>query len=73
MAIQDAVKIEAPLVTDGYVLQSAPEPGGPWTSHTNLQYTVEMIGAGESAQQTYKRYYTIPRTATQQFFRMQKP
>jgi hypothetical protein len=73
LTIAETVKIEAPLVTDGYVLQWATDASGPWTSYTNLQYTVEVIGSGESAQQTFKRYWTIPKTGPQQFFRMYKP
>lgn len=73
LTIADTVKIEAPLVTDGYVLQWASNANGPWTSYTNLQHTVEMIGSGESAQQTFKRYYTIPKNGAQMFFRMAKP
>lgn len=73
LTIAETVKIEAPLVTDGYVLQWATDPSGPWTSYTNLQYTVEVVGSGESAQQTYKRYWTIAKSGPQQFFRMYKP
>ena len=72
LAIEDSVKITLPLVTDGYVLQSAPTADGPWT-HVNLQYTAEETGEGEFAQQTFKRFYTIKRTPQMQYFRMQKP
>lgn len=73
LAIEDSVKITLPLVTDGYVLQSAPTADGPWTTHENLQFTAEETGTGESAQQTFKGFYTIKRTPQMQFFRMQKP
>lgn len=73
LAIEDSVKISLPLVTAGYVLQYAPAANGPWTSYTNLQHTAEENGTGESAQQTFKRFYTIKRTQQMQFFRMQKP
>jgi hypothetical protein len=54
-------------------LHLIPASNGPWTSYTNLQHTVERVGAGETAQQTNQRYYTIPRTGDMRFFRMQKP
>jgi hypothetical protein len=73
LTITETVKIEVPLVTDGYALQWATNANGPWMNYTTLQYTAEEIGEGESAQQTFKRYYTIPKTGPQQFFRMHKP
>jgi hypothetical protein len=71
--IASHVHVQLPLVTDGFILESAPAATGPWTAVADT-LEEDHTGTGESALQTGTR--TLRKavgTATHLFYRLRKP
>lgn len=71
LSIQRMVRVQAPAVTVGYVLESAPTADGPWTA-VSQSMTVDSVGAGEGAAQTGSASLVVPADEPGQFFRLRK-
>ncbi|MBL9170962.1 MAG: hypothetical protein JNN07_24735 [Verrucomicrobiales bacterium] len=71
VSIERTVRVQAPAVTVGYVLESAPTPDGPWTAVTQAM-NVDSVGAGEGAAQTGSASLVLPADEPGQFFRLRK-
>jgi len=71
IAIQPTVTLSVPMVTAGYVLESAPKADGPWTKFVASPQP-EYTGSGESRVATGKAALTVPVGSTPAFFRYRK-
>ncbi len=69
LTISSRVLLTMPLITDGYVLQSAPSPEGPWTNVDMAPY----IPTGDSAEgvsSPYVQALNLPADMSGAFFRL---
>lgn len=72
LTIAQYVHVQMPLVTTGYVLESAPRVEGPWTAVTATPEE-DHSGEGESAIQLGTKTLDVPVTSGgHQFFRLRK-
>jgi hypothetical protein len=71
LSIARTVTVKMPSVTEGYVLEEAPSPEGPWTAVTNAS-VVEALAGGESAAQTGAKTITHPGDGPMKFYRLRK-
>jgi hypothetical protein len=72
LTIKQFVHVQMPLVTTGYVLESAPSAEGPWTPVATAPEE-DHSGSGESAVQLGTKTLDVPvQTGANQFFRLRK-
>lgn len=71
MSIAQTITLTMPTVTDGYVLEEASSPEGPWTEVADTP-VVETISGGHSAAQTGYKTLTQPGNAASHFYRLRK-
>lgn len=71
LTIARTVTLAMPSITDGYVLEEATSPDGPWTPVADVP-TLETIGGGHSPAQTGRKILTHPGDATMKLYRLRK-
>lgn len=71
LTIAQTITLTMPVITEGYVLEEAPSPDGPWTAVAATP-SVEVVTGGHSAAQTGNKILTQPLNAASRFYRLRK-